>query len=81
MVTWTMQKQEQKCDNNDANANDILFLLHAKCNNEIMLDQNMNFNCELIADNGKHARTKNGLNEDLSHVNNVFLTVASRLLE
>ena len=38
-----MQKQEQKDNNNDDNATNVLFMLHAKCNNEIVLDWNMNF--------------------------------------
>ena len=46
-----MQKQEEKDNNNNDNATNILFLLHAKHNNEIMLDWNMHFDYELIAEN------------------------------
>ena len=48
MVMWTMQKQDQMYNNNDANANNILFRLHEKHNNEIMLDWNVDFDYELI---------------------------------
>ena len=46
-----------------------------------MLGWNMFFDYELIGDNGKHARTINVLNEDLSCINNVFPNVALRLLQ
>ena len=81
MVTQIMQKQEQKHNNNDANATNILILFHVKYKNESILGQNMYFDYELIADNGKYARTINGLKEDLSCINNVFPNVALRLLQ
>ena len=46
-----------------------------------MLNWNMNFNFELIADGGEHTRAINALNEDLSCFNDVVLTVALRLLQ
>ena len=63
------------------NFTNILFLLHAKYDNEIALDWNVKIDYELIADNGKHARAMNDINEDSSCVNNVFLTVALRSLQ
>ena len=41
----------------------------------------MNFDYELIADKGKHERAMNGINEDLSWINNVIPNVSSRLLQ
>ena len=52
-----------------------------QCKNEITLGWNVYFDYELIADNGKCTRTKKNLNEDLSHVNNVFPNVALSLLQ
>ena len=40
----------------------------------------MNFDYELITDDGKHICARNALNEDSLCVNNFFLTVASCLL-
>ena len=72
MVMQITQKQEQKDNNNDANSTNVLILFHVKCKNETMLGLNMHFDYELIADNGKHTRTINGLNEDLSFIKNIF---------
>ena len=38
----------------------------------------MCFDYEVITDNGKHARTTNGLNDDSSHIDNVLPNVALR---
>ena len=75
------EKACTKHNNNDGNANNILFLLHVKHKNEIVFDWKMKFDYELITENGKHARATNALNEDSSCVNNIFLTIALGLLQ